>query len=92
MAKRTTITVETDSLFVLRGQRSLRAWCPQCSVESEMIPLNELSAILNLPESEARAWLESEDLHHAAAADGSSMICVVSMLKRVRRTTTVLSA
>ena len=83
MAKRTTITVETDSLLVLRGRMLLRAWCPECGAEGEMIPLNEVGVISNLTPPEVEAWIQSEDLHHTMAADGHPLICLNSMLKRV---------
>ena len=88
VAKQTTITFETDSLLFLRGRMPLRAWCPQCGAEGEMIPLDDLGVVSNLPPAEVRAWMESEDLHHTAAADGASMICLNSMLKRVHKTKT----
>ena len=86
MAKRTRITIETDSLLVLRGRKSLRAWCPQCGAEAEMIPLNDVGVVSNLPPAEVQAWMESPDLHHTKAADGTALICLNSMLNRVRRT------
>ena len=85
MSRQMKITVETDSLLILRGRRSLRAWCPGCGVEGEMILLNDLGVVSNLPPAEVRAWLESEDLHHTTAADGAPMICLSSMLKRVHQ-------
>jgi hypothetical protein len=88
MAKQMRITVETDSLLILRGRRSLRVWCPGCGAEGEMILLNDLGVVSNLPPEEVRAWLESEDLHHATAADGAPMICLSSMLKRLQRAKT----
>lgn len=86
MAKRTRITIETDSLLVLRGQRLPRFWCPQCGAEVEMIVLNELGVVSNLPPAEVQAWIESPDLHHMQSADGAVLICLNSMLKRVNRT------
>lgn len=86
MAKRTRITIETDSLLVLRGRKSLRAWCPQCSAEAEMILLNDVGVVSNLSPAEVQAWMESPDLHHTKTADGTDLICLNSMLKRVRRT------
>ena len=83
MARRTKITIETDSLLVLRGRRSLRAWCPQCDSESEMIPLNEVGVISNLPLREVEAWLQSEHLHYATGANGAHLLCLNSMLKRM---------
>ncbi|MGO9939710.1 MAG: hypothetical protein ACLPH3_18745 [Terracidiphilus sp.] len=84
MAKRTTITVETDSLLVLRGRTLLRGWCPECGAEGEMIPLNEVGVISNLTPPEVEAWIESADLHHTMA-DGHPLICLNSMLKRVHK-------
>lgn len=86
MAKRTKIMIETDSLLVLRGRKSLRAWCPQCGAEAEMIPLNDVGVVSNLPPAELQAWMEFPDLHHTKTADGTALICLNSMLKRVRRT------
>jgi hypothetical protein len=88
MAKHTTITVETDSLLFLRGRMPLRAWCPVCGAEVEMIPLDEVGVVSNLPPAEVRTWLESEDLHHTTAADGAPLICLNSTLKRVRKPNT----
>jgi hypothetical protein len=85
LAKRTTITVETDSLLVIRGRRLLRAWCPECGAEGEMIPLNEVGVISNLTPPEVEAWIQSEDLHHTTATDGHPLICLNSMLKRVHK-------
>jgi len=85
MAKRTTITMETDSLLVLRGRIPLRALCPECGAEVEMIPLNDLGVVSNLPPREVQGWLESEEMHHTTAPDGVHMICLQSMLKRVHK-------
>ena len=41
MAKQTKIIIETDSLLILRGQSSRRAWCPLCAAEEEMIALEK---------------------------------------------------
>lgn len=85
MARETKITIETDSLLVVRGGRSFRAWCPECGAEVEMIPLDGIGVISNLTPVEMEAWILTEDLHHAKAADGAPLICLNSMLKRVHR-------
>jgi hypothetical protein len=85
MAKQTKVTIETDSLLVLQGRSSLRAWCPQCGTEGEMIPLEGIGVISNLEPREVEAWIESEALHHSRAADGAPLICLNSMLKRVQK-------
>lgn len=86
MAKLTRMTFETDSLLVIRGRKSLRAWCTQCRAETEMIPLNDAGVVSNLPAAEVQAWMESPDLHRTKTADGTALICLNSMLHRVRRT------
>jgi hypothetical protein len=85
MAKRTKITIETNSLLVLRGRQLLRAWCPQCGFLAEMIPLHEAGVLSNLPSAEVQAWLESPALHHSTTAAGAELICLGSVLKRLRK-------
>jgi hypothetical protein len=86
MAKHTKVTIETDSLLVLRGRKALRAWCPQCAAESEMIPLVGLGVISNLSQAEVEIWLESEAIHRSQGTDDSPVICLNSLLKRVQKT------
>jgi hypothetical protein len=88
MAKQTKITIETDSLLILRGRTPLRGWCQQCSGETEMIPLEGVGVISNLPTPEVEAWIESEDLHRTYASDGSPLICLNSLMKRAQKTKT----
>jgi hypothetical protein len=89
MAKQTKITIETDSLLILRGGTPLRAWCPQCSGEAEMIPLTGVGVISNLSQPEVKEWIESEDLHRSQAPDGGTLICLNSLLRRVPKSKTV---
>lgn len=88
MAKQTKITVETDSLLILRGRNSKRAWCPRCAAEGEMIALENAGVISNLDRPALEEWLNSEALHRLQAADGSSLICLNSLLACVRNTRT----
>jgi len=83
MSKLTKITVETESLLVLRGRKSLRAWCPQCDAEGEMIVLGDIGVISNLAPSDVKAWFECETIHHSRTADGTELICLNSLLKRL---------
>lgn len=87
MKKQTKITIETDSLLIL-GRTPLRAWCQQCSGETEMIPLDGVGVNSNLLPSEVEAWIESEDLHRSQARDGGQRICLNSLIKRVQKSKT----
>jgi len=88
MAKETKITIETESILILRGRSPLLAWCRDCGDEVEMIPLDGVGVISNLASPEVEVWMQSEDLHHTVTADGASLICLNSMLKRIQKSKT----
>ena len=88
LAKRTRITIETDSLLILRGLTSCRAWCPGCVAEVETVAMNETGVMTNLDQAALEEWLNSEDLHHLQSTDGSALICLNSLLTRVQKTQT----
>jgi hypothetical protein len=81
MAKQTRVTIETESLLVLKGRGSLRAWCPQCEAEGEMIPIEGVGVISNLELSALATWIEGEEVHHSRSAAGETLICLNSLLK-----------
>jgi hypothetical protein len=87
LAKHTKITIQTDSLIVMRGRKPLKAICPECGVETEMIPVSEIGIVSNLPPTEVNAWMQAEGLHRLHAPDGTLLLCLSSMLKRVRGAT-----
>ena len=86
MAKQMTITIETDSLLIIRGRTTTRAWCPLCGGEVEMITFQNMGA----SSSHGKAlddWLNSGALHRADSPDGTPVICLNSLLARVPKTT-----
>lgn len=88
MAKQTKITLETDSLVVLRGRSSPRAWCPRCGAEVEMIAMQETAVMTNLNPTALEEWLKSDELHRLPTAGSSTLICLNSLLARVQKTIT----
>ncbi|RZU40392.1 hypothetical protein BDD14_1846 [Edaphobacter modestus] len=88
MAKQTTITVETDSLLILRGRSARRGWCPRCEAEVETIAMEDTRVITNLRRPELEEWLNSEELQRLHAADGSAVTCLNALLARVQKTKT----
>ena len=86
MTKQTRITIETDSVLLLRGRSSTRALCPQCGAESEMVALENLQVISNLDRPTVEEWINSSELHRLQGDDGSALICLNSLLARVRNT------
>jgi hypothetical protein len=88
MAKQTRITIESSSLLILQGRSSTRSWCSRCAAEVEMIALEDTGVISNLEPPELEDWLNSAKLHRLQTADGSSLLCLNSLLARVQETTT----
>lgn len=86
MTKQTKITIETESLLILQGRNSSRAWCPRCAAEVEMIALENTGVISNLDRRAIEEWLNSGELHRTQTPDGSELICLNSLLARVQKT------
>ena len=86
MAKQTKVTIETDSLLIVRGGNSTRAWCSQCGAEVEVIALENTGVVSNLERPALEEWLNSVELHRTLTVDGSSLICLNSLLARVQNT------
>jgi len=89
MTKQTKITVQTDSLLLLRGRSSTRARCPFCNAESEMIALEDLQVISNLDRASLEEWINSGELHRLQGDSGLTLICLNSLVGRFRNTTTI---
>jgi hypothetical protein len=80
MAKQTKITIEIDSFLILRGRNSSLAWCQLCEAEGEMIALENTGTTSNVEITALEEWLNSSELHRLQAADGSTLICLNSLL------------
>ena len=86
MAQQTKVTVETDSLLIVRDRNATRAWCPVCGAEAEMVVLDSLGVVTNLDRPALEEWLNSGALHRSRNANGSEQICLPSLLHRVLKT------
>jgi hypothetical protein len=84
MAKRTRVTIETDSLLILRSGGALRAMCPECAAEVELIALENAGVVSNLDHSGLEEWLNSKERHRPQSADGTTLLSLNSLLARVR--------
>jgi hypothetical protein len=89
LAKETKITLETDSLLIVHGRSGvLRAWCSACAAEVESIAMERTGVISNLDQAALEEWLNSEDLHRLETGDGSTQICLNSLIARVQKAKT----
>jgi hypothetical protein len=84
MARQTTITIETKSLLILRSKNSTEAWCPVCGAQVEALLLENAGLLAELAPALAQ-WLHSGDVHRVEGADGSSLLCLDSLLARARK-------
>ena len=79
--KTTRITVETDTLMVVRRARTISAWCPDCRAEVDAIALSSDSLAEAATAAQVQQWLDSSKLHYWQHADGPAQICVPSLLQ-----------
>ena len=84
MAKQITITIETDSMLILRGKSSRRTWCTECAGEQEMIALENAGVAFDLTQPAVEEWFHTGRIHGSQAPDGRSLICLKSLLGSVR--------
>ena len=88
MAKQTTITIETDSLLILRGRSSRHGWCQRCKRDVELIAMEDTAIVTNLQQSVLEEWINSDEIHRFRAPDGSGLTCLDSLLSHVQKTPT----
>jgi len=78
--KTTKITLETESLVIVRRGKAGRAWCPDCRAEADVITLAEGLAEPTTA-AQLQTWLETGNLHLWQPALGPAQICVTSLLR-----------
>jgi hypothetical protein len=57
-----------------------------CSSEVEMLVLEDAGVVSNPEHAAFEQWLNSSELHRIKDLDGSSLICLNSLLARVQNT------
>ena len=88
MVRETKITIETDSLLIVRGRSARRAWCSVCSAEVESLAVGDAGAISNLDLAVLEKWLHCGNLHRLETTGESGQICLNSLVARVQKATT----
>lgn len=84
MAKKVTITIEAISLLILQGQTSGHAWCDRCAAQTEAVALDKI-ATSNPQREVLERWLSSVELHRLPSSEHSPLICLHSLLARIRK-------
>jgi hypothetical protein len=81
VVKTTRITIETESLLVVRRGKTIVTWCPACCAEAEAMTLEGDSFAGDIPSTLLRNWLASGKLHLWNPDDGPARICLTSLLR-----------
>ena len=77
----TRITIETESLLIVRRGKTIVTWCPICCVEAEAMTLESDSFGEEFPSTLLRDWLATGKLHLWSTGDGQDRICLTSLLR-----------
>jgi len=80
VAKLITITIETNSVMVLRARSAGRLWCTLCRSEGELLKFDPRSKDLGAAFAALQAFIASGDVHQHQAPDGSMLICLNSLM------------
>jgi hypothetical protein len=78
--KSTRITIATERILMIRQRSSNRRWCAECCRVAEMVGFAQAAALTGVPQANLRECAREERWHVIAAADGSPMICLDSLL------------
>ena len=79
--RRIKITVETESVLVLRRRAApCRAWCADCFATTTFAPFAEACELTASDAATVRRLLAAGRLHLIEAPDGSPLVCLRSAL------------
>lgn len=81
VVKTTRITIETESLMIVRRAQTVRTWCPNCQADVEVMVLNGTSLAEDIPAAQLQNWLANGRLHFWSSPDGSTKVCLTSLLR-----------
>ena len=86
MRRKIKITVETESVLVVRRRASLRrAWCVGCTAPATFAPLGEVCALTLHDAATLQRLSAAGQLHLIEAPDGVPLICLRSALAQAPR-------
>jgi hypothetical protein len=79
--KTTRITIETESLLIVRRGKTIVTWCPGCCAETEAMALEDTSLGGDISSTLLRDWLAAGKLHLWNCAGGPAQVCLPSLLQ-----------
>jgi hypothetical protein len=79
--KTTRITVETETLMIVRRAKATLSWCPYCRAEVDVITLDTDSLAEPNTAAQIHEWHSTGKLHLWQPVNGPAQICVTSLLQ-----------
>ncbi|HUK23719.1 MAG TPA: hypothetical protein VLV49_03995 [Terriglobales bacterium] len=77
--KATRITVETETMLIVRRAKAVLAWCPGCCAEVDVITLDNSPELVTA--AQIYEWFGTSRLHFWQTPEGPVGICVNSLLQ-----------
>jgi hypothetical protein len=81
VVKTTRITIETESLLVVRRGKTIVTWCPACCAEVEAMAVENGSLGEDISSAVLRQWFATGRLHFWSPDGGAVQICLPSLLQ-----------
>jgi hypothetical protein len=75
------ITVETETLVIVRHAKAAMSWCPSCCAEVDVVTIDAGSLVELANAAQIRQWQATGKLHLLQQANGLFQICVGSLLQ-----------
>jgi len=76
-AKKILITTESHEVFIVRmnGRSNIRGFCPQCSIEVNLLTLDEAVGVTGRTTLELIRGIETEAIHSIETGSGHLLVC-----------------
>ena len=81
VVKTTRITIETESLVIVRRGETIVTWCPVCCADVEAMTLTGDGLGEDLSSALLSGWLAAGKLHLWNSDGGPDQICLTSLLR-----------
>lgn len=78
--KKTVVTIETDTVLIIRRRSSTRAWCPGCGCVADFVRHEQVSQLRGGDVNGLALAGEIGADHQIAAQDGTNLICLEAAL------------
>ena len=77
------ITIETDSILLVRWRTSKHLWCEKCETFTRVATLEEVGHMTSYDPATLIQLIESGKLHSINAPDRASLVCFLSIQRHI---------